>query len=222
MKMLRPAIWSVPGSSWGWVWLYELRAVLESNPLDIWRKFFPLSKDVESLAIALADGSFANVTEAGRVFGTAKVVDSELWSLVFDDNGILPTFVLDQGLVLVPAGWANAVVDAHQKGVVEVVAVDHSHLDDLDECPDGTLSCTFFENRFVAAVGLDKDGSPVNTGYGKVSRNEEGCCPKCFDEGHQPGHGQCYGVSKEARTAIETEEASLRLYSSRGWRVVWN
>ncbi len=68
---------------------------------------------------------------------------------------------VQDGKVMVPAGWANDVIDAWQNGVYQIMRIRHAHLSDADECPDGYLSCSFNGSEFESAVGLDSHGNVV-------------------------------------------------------------
>ncbi|UZE93127.1 MAG: hypothetical protein IB617_03150 [Candidatus Nealsonbacteria bacterium] len=136
-KKLKPAIFEGP-CGWGWVNLQELAEIIGKNPEDIWYSFFGLTKDIE--------------------YGILS------WSLdleeMIQDEEREPTRQEFKKLY-VPAGWAMDVLRAVELGTEHIELIHHPHLKESDECPLGTLNCSFCGCDFVAAVGIKEDGSPI-------------------------------------------------------------
>lgn len=210
---VKPALYKFPGLAWAWVNLGELAETVSMEPGEVFTMYFALSKDIDLMGVADEGGNFENVDILGRIAYSGEYF-----------LGSMAEFVLatEEGRIFIPAGWAMDVIAAAEAGVVRVVEQFHEHLDNLDECPPGTLNCVFTGTGFVAAVGLDADGNPVETGYGQAPRHERGCCRGCLDAGRiLEGHIKCSFPSQEAQAALEADQASLRLTNRRGWRVVW-
>jgi hypothetical protein len=215
---IKPALYRIEGQPWAWVYLRELAyEVLSMNPRDIWEHFFLLSKDIDVLGIS--NGSaFWNIGESGEI---AHSYDGEEWQYVFGNKESFD-INLDFGFFFVPAGWALDVIKAIESGVTRVEIVYHEHLDDLDECPEGTLRCVFVGPLHAATVGLDNEDNPIKTNYGQAPRHEPGCCDECwFLYKVQPGHHLCSLPSTEAIVAVDAGKAFRQLYNRRGWQVVW-
>ncbi|XOB46283.1 MAG: hypothetical protein ACKKMV_02415 [Candidatus Nealsonbacteria bacterium] len=137
LKKLKPAIYQGP-CGWGWIRLKELAEIIGKNPKDIWYDFFELTKDIEYNLLS--------------------------WSLdleeMIQDEEREPTRNEFKRL-FVPAGWAMDVLGAVERGATFVVLEHHPHLKESDECPLGTLNCSFVGRDFLAAVGIKADGNPI-------------------------------------------------------------
>jgi hypothetical protein len=214
VKKVKPALYSIVGKPWKWVHMSDLVAIFDMEAVDIWDRFFSLSKDLNVLAV-VRGGRFANVTKAGEfVDGDVPTEHIGAFERSF--------FHSLHGCTYVPAGWALDVIKAWETGARKVEVVYHEHQDDLDECPKGTLSCVYADPLHAAVVGLDDEGKPIQTNYGQAPRHESGCCDECwFSNEIQSGHFQCSIPSYEAVKAVKDGDAFRQHYDHRGWQVVW-
>jgi len=155
---IKPALYIIEGQPWAWVHLSEVAEILGIKAKDVWERFFLLSKDVDVLGIC--DGAeFWNIGEEGEI---AQSFDGERWRYAFGSKENFKR-KLQGGDFYVPAGWVLDVIRAWEAGTDKVVFGYHEHRDELDECPKGTLKCSFQGGPFwVAAVGIDADGNPVD------------------------------------------------------------
>lgn len=234
VRKVIPTLYSVRGSSWKWVRISELVEILVEyrlvlgpdnkehefshylDPKEIWDRFFYLSKNIYSLSVACS-GRLVEVTKEGEIVGGETLSDEAIQAI---EGKFLSHYLLG-GNVFFPAGWALSVIKAWEAGIRRIEIVNHEHLDNLDECPEGTLRCVFAGLSFVATVGLDEEGNPIETSRRQAPRHESGCCDQCWASGEiQPGHFQCSFPSIAAAEALKAGEAFRQLYS-RGWQVVW-
>lgn len=157
VKKARPALYSLRGLPWKWVLMSELSEVTGISSDKLWANFFLLSKDRETMGVADMAANFANVGILGEICGSYS---EEGWEY-FQRSRAGFLHEVYSGYLLVPAGWANDVVTACERGVVRVVEVFHEHLHEEDSCPQGTINCFHVGAGSSAAVGLDGDGKPV-------------------------------------------------------------
>ena len=134
----KPAIYALrdaPDSFWGFVSLKELAEIVELDPKKVLENFFGLSKDVDSM-IVFAYGKMVRITQ-GSVTSQGSITSD------------------DAEEIFVPAGWAQNVLKAHERGFTRVELVTHIHsLGNYIDCPEDTLACTTFGDRHLAAVGI--------------------------------------------------------------------
>lgn len=159
----KPAIYVLPGCSWGFVCLKELAEIAEMTPKRLLKNFFGLSKDVESMLVVVRD-EIVRIAANGEVLNPDEV-----------DFGICVPHVLydwwDRGLkfhfrcvnnaageIFIPAGWAQDVLKAREQGLTGVILVCHTHQNYQEtDCPKDTLTCTFMDGGFFSAVGTQEE-----------------------------------------------------------------
>lgn len=162
MKKSHPALHDGP-MGWKWVLLGELAEIMNRRPWEVWERFFPLSKDVDLIAVVV-NCKFHNVSPGGEISGT---IDTDnRWQYAGGGEWEFRQVILKRGQLFVPAGWALQVLEAHKKGVFRVerwaCTVDpYSNTPDAESCNPGTLACNLWMGHQVDAVGLDANGSPV-------------------------------------------------------------
>lgn len=160
---IKPAIYVLSGCSWGWVNLKELAEVCEMTPKRVLKNFFGLSKDIDILAM-IVYGNFVNVTIDGEILQDRKSLPFLVSALISDewrpDNIKFHFRKVNKYAqnIFVPAGWAQDVLGAVERGFNGVMPVEHDHLrNNEDDCPKNALSCVFNGSQFVAAVGIYND-----------------------------------------------------------------
>lgn len=194
--LIKPGLYRIEGLPWAWVRMGDLAQLLDITPASVWKNYFLLSKDVDILAVVYdcwGAGTMWNIGIEGEVSGSWN---GDYWQYALGGKEAFD-HALSEGDIYVPAGFAMAVLEAHEKGAVVIVTEEHSHLGNGEPCPEGTLNCTFNGHGFTAAVGLDIDGNPIWT-YAECAHSEGtetvGYLNPCSSAGcdHQSGeHRNC-------------------------------
>lgn len=141
---------------WWWVPLEALDAI---TGMDCWEAYFDLSKDATDGCLAWwwrADGAAPCDPRAVTYYPSSRDCFVQGANPRWD---LIPPHLY--GAIWVPKGWAESVLAAWEKGVVEIRQEWHCHIEPDDECPEGTINCSFHGDGFVAAVGYDANGNRV-------------------------------------------------------------
>lgn len=162
IRKIKPALYRLEdlGLSWAWIYLKELAEIINIPPSTVWENFFALSKDIDLLAIS--DGM--TIWNIGRRGEITLTWDGQEWQYAFGARKKF-LYALLIGNIFVPAGWALTVIQACELGAVRIIEQQHEHTDlsaeGFEECPQGTLNCTFNGANFTAAIGSDANNCPV-------------------------------------------------------------
>lgn len=150
MKKVKPAIFSGP-LGWGWVRLKELAEIIGQSPVEVWEKFFSLSKDLDILAVSPDLKEVWNVSESGYIaysgdryaFGSPEAFRK----------------ALKAGSFYVPAGWAMEVIRARELGAESLRVKFADQL--TEEEAAATLLVRREVDRLVAVLGVKGDGNLI-------------------------------------------------------------
>lgn len=116
-KMIRPALYKLPGVDCDWVWaqLKDIAQAINTTPFTVWIAYFELTKDGYMLPVSFESwgaGTIWNVNFYGKVvsgLGTGQyALGSE--EAFFE--------VLSKGDLFVPAGWATKILKIHEAAVL--------------------------------------------------------------------------------------------------------
>jgi len=206
---MKPAIFSLPGCSWGWVNLEELAEICAMTPKRLLKNFFGLSKDVDILAMVI-DGGFYNVIIDGEVLQEyMPFVGELLYDEWHSETGNKFHFRLvdkHSGSIFVPAGWTQDVLKARNQGFTGIELVYHTHQNDAErDCPKGALTCAFMGSGFYSAVGVT---SPL------PSEAEEKKEDEAEEESEIPEELREKAIEQRAKIKLVEEEFGRNCYGA--------
>jgi hypothetical protein len=152
-----PAVYNSPDLPWGWVNLGELAEIVGLDPLELWDRYFGLTKSLREQRLAVSvDGSVA--------YHVSVTGDTDLFGPKPWDSTLAFYRILDH--LFVPAGWASAVQKAIAAGIYQV-EIQTTQLSTVQLKREPSVLDWYDDGEQVfVTVGLDEQGEPVQ-GTGK-------------------------------------------------------